>query len=243
MQADDSTPKRINWLRRWIGALSAGAPAGMEHVATDHVQQRLAAGTTEAEALLEPLGRLLDEARHQAPTYQVPASGVGTLYHRDYRVTFETDASAESIILAMTLDLNRFTNPVLALFRKSRGETDEFRVGDRYDILITGPWDGPVEVVDTRPGQFTFITLKGHLEAGFITFEAAERGNGRVEFAIRSWATCSTRLVWFSYAVLGLSKYMQTQMWRFFCLRVAQEFGKDCSQLAVRTYRIPRDPA
>lgn len=238
MTLHDATTRIVSWLRRWWGALAAGAPEGMAHVVTENLGEERVVDPIVARRLLEPYRCLLDDDRHRAPVYQVPGDGIGSLYHREYRIVFETEQTAESIVLALARDLNRFTHPALARFEKSRGDSRRFDVGDRFDIIITGPWNGPVEVVDSRPGQFSFITLRGHLEAGFITFRATAVDAGRVEFAIQSWATCSDILVWFSYAVLGISKHMQTRMWRFFCLSVAQEFGRDCSSLSVRTYRI-----
>jgi hypothetical protein len=184
---------------------------------------------------------LLDNDRYRAPEYQLPETGIGRFYHRDYRISFETTDSPESIVLAIANDLDRFTNTTLARFQKSRGTDAGCRTGDRYDILITGPWDGPVEVADCRPGEFSFVTLKGHLEAGFISFGVVRTGAGRAEFQIRSWATCASLLVWFSYVVLGVSRYMQTKMWRYFCLRVAQEFGQTSGALQVTTYTLARD--
>jgi hypothetical protein len=229
----------IQWIGRWVGTLFSGAPKGMAHVATDNHGEERVTDAALARALLEPYEWLFDRDRHRGGDYQTPDVGVGDFYHREYRIAFETATAPEAIVRAVTQDLNRFTNPAMAVFQKRRGDADRFEVGDRFEILITGPWNGPVEVVDSRPGRFSFVTLKGHLEAGFITFEAVGLDGGRAEFVIRSWATCSDRLVWFSYAVLGMTKYMQTKMWRFFCLRVAQEFGDDCSGLAIRTYRIP----
>lgn len=231
----------VEFLGRWTGTLFSGPPKGMAHVATDNLGEERVTDVEVARALLEPYRALFDRERHRAADYQTPGDGVGQFYYREYRIGFETGHPPDAIIAAVTRDLNRFTNAAMATFHKRGGDPDRCVVGDRFDILITGPWNGPVEVVDCRPGAFSFVTLKGHLEAGFITFEAVDRGQGRADFVIRSWATCADRLVWFSYAVLGVSKHMQTKMWRHFCLRVAQEFGRSCSALTIRTCRIPPD--
>lgn len=239
MTMKDSARKLLPWVKRWARTLLSGAPEGMEHVTTEYHREQQVTDPAVVRELLAPYLQLLDEDRHDASGYQIPEDGIGKLYHREYRISFETDYTPESIVLAVTQDLNRFTNPTLARFEKTRGASNGFEVGDRYDIIITGPWDGPVEVVDRRPGQFSFVTRKGHLESGFITFRVTEVGAGNAEFLIRSWATCSDLFVWLSYTVLGLSKNMQTKMWRFFCLKVAQEFGGKCTNLTVKTYKIP----
>lgn len=240
MSSIPSADRPLHRLRRLWSALTAGAPDGMADIATEHLGNEYVADPAVVRELLAPYRELLDEDKHGGPDYQAPADGIGRLYHREYRIAFDTNHAPESIVLAITRDLDRFTHPALARFCRRRDDEADLEVGDRYDIIITGPWNGPVEVVDTRPGRFSFVTLKGHLEAGFITFQVTDTdAAGRVEFAIRSWATCSDLPVWLSYAVLGVSRHMQTKMWRFFCLRVAQEFGSNCSSLTVRTRRMP----
>lgn len=239
MNLKDSARELVHSLKCWARTLLSGAPEGMEHVATEYRREQKVNDPVVIRELLAPYISLRDDDRHRTSEYQIPEDGIGVLYHREYRISFETAYTPESIILAVTQDLNRFTNTTLARFQKSRGARNGFEVGDRFDIIITGPWNGPVEVVDRQPGQFSFITLKGHLESGFITFNVTEVGARRAEFLIRSWATCSDLFVWLSYAVLGLSKHMQTKMWRFFCLKVAQEFGGTCSSVTVKTYKIP----
>jgi hypothetical protein len=228
-------------LRGWTRTLLSGAPEGMEHVRTLYHKESLDSDPAKAEDLLAPYERLLDNDRYRATEYQIPETGIGRLYHRDYRISVDTTDSPESIVSAIVNDLNRFTNTTLARFEKSRGAGTGCRKGDRYDIIITGPWNGPVEVADCRPGEFSFVTLKGHLESGFISFGVVRTGASRVQFQIRSWATCADLFVWFSYVVLGLSRYMQTKMWRYFCLKVAKEFGQASGALQVTTYTLARN--
>lgn len=228
-------------LKGWARTLSSGAPEGMEYVETRYRRASRIAKPATLRELLAPYKRLLENDSYAASEYQIPENGIGKLYHRDYRISFDTTDSPESIIFAVTQDLNRFANTTLARFQKTRGTDAGCSVGDRFNIIISGPWNGPVEVVDCQPGQFSLITLKGHLESGFITFGVTKTAAGRAQFRIRSWATCSDLLVWLSYVVFGLSRYMQTKMWRFFCLKVAQEFGQACGDLRVTTYTLARD--
>jgi hypothetical protein len=228
------------WLRGWQRTLLSGAPEGMAQVATEYRKERYVDDAQQVQELLEPYRQLLQGGSYTGPDYQVPADGIGKLYHRDYRIVFQTTHAPETIVAAVIGDLNRFTDANLAGFHKIRGSDNACRVGDRFDIIITGPWNGPVEVVDSRPDRFSFVTLKTHLEAGFITFQVDKTGEREAAFRIRSWASCGGPLVWFTYVFLGISKRMQTKMWRYFCLRVAQEFGDACSGLVVTTYRMPK---
>jgi hypothetical protein len=241
MKAKGLLPRSFRALKGWIRTLASGAPEGMAQVATEYRRESLDSDPEKAGGLLAPYERLLDNGGYRASDYQIPETGVGRLYHRDYRISFDTTDSPESIISAVVNDLNRFTNSTLARFEKNRGTGVGCRTGDRYDIIITGPWNGPVEVADCRPGEFSFVTLKGHLESGFISFGVVKTGARRAQFQIRSWATCSDLLVWFSYTVLGLSRYMQTKMWRYFCLKVVQEFGQASGALQVTTYTLARN--
>jgi hypothetical protein len=241
MTAKDLLRKSRQLLKGWTRTLLSGAPEGMEHVPTRYRSVSLDSDPVKAEGLLAPYERLLDNDRYRAPGYQIPETGIGRFYHRDYRISFDTTDSPESIVSAVVNDLNRFTNTTLARFEKNRCTGVGCRKGDRYDIIITGPWNGPVEVADCRPGEFSFVTLRGHLEAGFISFGVVRTGGRRVQFQIRSWATCAGLLVWFSYVVLGVSRYMQTKMWRYFCLKVAQEFGQVSGALQVTTYTLARN--
>lgn len=240
MTAKDVLRSSRQLLKGWTRTLLSGAPEGMQPVRTLYHSESLDSDPAKAKELLAPYARLLDNDRYSAAEYQIPETGIGRFYHRDYRISFDTADSPESIVSAVANNLNRFTNTILARFEKSRGMGADCRTGDRYDIIITGPWNGPVEVADCRPCEFSFVTLKGHLESGFISFGVVRTGAHRVQFQIRSWATCADLLVWFSYVVLGLSRYMQTKMWRYFCVKVAQEFGQASGALQVTTYTLSR---
>lgn len=61
-------------------------------------------------------------------------------------------------------------------------------------------------------------------------------------FGIESWATSGGWLVWFTYSVIGITRKMQTKMWRYFCLKVVKESrGVATTPLDVQTRKIKID--
>ena len=60
----------------------------------------------------------------------------------------------------------------MATFDKVTGAEDRMAVDDEYFIHISGPWNGPVRVVDIDETSFTLATRDGHLEAGFYRVQS-----------------------------------------------------------------------
>lgn len=149
--------------------------------------------------------------------FQLSGDGFGRLVHRTYWVNFATSISASSLMDAMQSSPDTFCDPKLATFDKRVGEPDELKLGDQFNIRITGPWDGPVEVIDVAQDRFAFVTLRGHLEAGFIEFSVRETilngSQNIVQFQISSWANSGGPIVWLTYEIMKVTKFMQTLMW------------------------------
>ncbi|TWT54863.1 hypothetical protein Pla22_25170 [Rubripirellula amarantea] len=158
--------------------------------------------------------------------FQLPSAGVGKIFNRKYHLLFDSESSAEEIIANVQAFPGRYCDPRLAEFNKTRGEEGQMAVGDRYHISISGPWDGPVETIAIDERSFTFITLDGHLEAGFIRF-SANPVKDTIEFRIESWAASAGPMVWFTYSGLKITEKMQTKMWRHYCLKIAAVTGKN----------------
>jgi hypothetical protein len=80
-------------------------------------------------------------------------------------------------------------------------------------VVITG--------ADAR--SLTIRTLKGHFEAGRITFGAESDAAGRLVFRIRSRSTIQNLPRLLAYQLMGI--HVQTRIWTTFVERVAEEAG------------------
>jgi uncharacterized protein (UPF0548 family) len=161
-------------------------------------------------------------------TAQPIRDGSGPLFHRRYRADiFNPDMTAEQLMAYVKSHLNECTPSELAVFRKMKGDENKFEAGDEWYIHITGPWDGPVRTVSVTPTSFSFITLKGHVEAGQITFRAQPRAEmpNVLRFEIMSWSRSKDLIVNLGYDKLQSIKTAQTAIWTTFCERVAKASG------------------
>ena len=110
-------------------------------------------------------------------------------------------------------------------------------------VRMPGPWDGPVRVVERNDTCFRLITLEGHLEAGQIRFSAADGDDGRLVFAIESWARGGDRLSNLLYDRLRMSKEIQFHMWTSFLEGVLKlSGGTRDGGLRVHTRRVEERP-
>lgn len=224
-------------LSGWYRTILYAAPKGVEQVRTVYSNEVSHLGTKDVTAEYQ---KFVQESHELLDEYRLPKDGVGSVYYRNYRICFTSDKEPNDLISRVGIEPNRFSNPTLAEFNKTRGNVGRLTKGDRFMISITGPWNGPVEVVDISNSSFTFITLQDHLESGFIRFGFNKKSDKEVEFSIDSWAKSSNRVVWLSYEVLGASMKMQTKMWRYFSLSVAKNFGPITSPLYITTIKCDR---
>jgi Domain of unknown function (DUF1990) len=156
--------------------------------------------------------------------FQMIQEGLGKIVHRIYEVQFRCDQKPSELMEQLKSYPGRYCDPRLARFEKTRGEQTEMRVGDRFQISISGPWDGPVQVLASDSQSYTFVTLQGHLEAGFIRF-TIEPIDDLVRMSIESWATSAGPIVWITYYGLGITRKMQTKMWRHYLLKLVEVCG------------------
>jgi hypothetical protein len=159
---------------------------------------------------------------------QLPGDGVGTLFHRRYSVLIERPRLGDRELMdKIKADLPEFCPKILAEFCKVRGEPNTMAVGDEYDIVILGPWNGSVCVTEVTPTSFTFVTLKGHPEAGQITFalDHTDARRDAVRFEINSWARSRDMLVSLGYEQVGIGKELQKNAWVGFCQAVVAASG------------------
>jgi len=182
----------------------------------------------ESEASLRRYHELLDGLSSTAGL-QLPSSGYGKLVHRQYSIEFRCNETAREVIEAISQDPSRYCNEAMASFDKETGASDRMAVGDEYLVRISGPWNGPVRVIDMNATSFTLATRDGHLEAGFIEFAAEITAESQSEhqcrLTIQSWATCGGPVAWVTYSVLRIARWAQAAMWTEFCENVAKQFG------------------
>jgi hypothetical protein len=176
----------------------------------------------------DPAPRRTPAAEWDGVAVQVPGDGFGPLFHRRYRADIRAPRlTPEQLMARVQRDVGSFSPHTLAEFRKTSGRRGRMARGDEYAITILGPWNGSVRVIDATPMSFTFVTLKGHPEAGQITFRAlphpAERG--ALRFEILSWARSRDMLVSLTYKEAGVGQELQKNAWVTFCERVVQASG------------------
>lgn len=172
-----------------------------------------------------PVPRWLLKGAHRA---QLAQEGHGILFHRRYRVVIDRPRlKARALMDAVKADVHAFSPTLLADFKKSKGAPHTMRPGDEYAINILGPWNGKVRVTEVTPTSFTFVTLKGHPEAGQITFAVTHHGTapGALCFEINSWARSRDALVSLSYHEGKIGKKVQENSWVTFCERVVEASG------------------
>ena len=170
---------------------------------------------------------------------QAPQDGAGALFHRRYRTRIrDTALTAEQLIDRIAADPDCVAPTEFASFQKLHGDHGAMTVGDEYVVRMPGPWDGPVRVVVREPGEFGFVTLDGHLEAGQIRFRAFEQ-DGLIVFEIESWARSATRAVDLLYDTLRVSKETQLHMWTSMLQRIAELAGGRVTRgIDIHTRRV-----
>jgi hypothetical protein len=169
--------------------------------------------------------------------------GAGALFHRRYEARIrDAQLSPEQLVAELSADPDRAAPTEFASFNKVLGDEGRMRVGDEYVVRMPGPWDGPVRVVEAGPTSFRLATLEGHLEAGQISFSAAD-GDGRLSFRIESWARSADRLTDLLYDRLRMSKEIQFHMWTSFLESVVRlSGGRRDGGLHIHTRRVEDVP-
>jgi hypothetical protein len=151
--------------------------------------------------------------------------GVGPLYQRDYWAVIAgcrlPPSRMGAYLAAHFLEL---PPPELARFERTDRTGQPLAVGD--DLLVHIRFAGTfgVRVIHRDANSLTLATLKGHPEAGRITFGAYRNDWGKVIFHIRSRARTSTGTRLAEFVTLG--EAMQTNTWMDFVERVARAVGR-----------------
>lgn len=173
----------------------------------------------------------------------VPATeGAGPLLERDYFAAIEGASCTPEQVAEMLRDrFVQFAPAETAVFRRTGGEEAPLEVGDEMDIRIALRGECKVRVVQLDLCTLTLRTLKGHPEAGRVTFGAGRDEEGRLTFRIRSRTRASSRLNYLGYLCLG--KQLQARCWIRFIDRVAEACGgRIVGRIRVRTRKVNEEP-
>ena len=151
--------------------------------------------------------------------------GRGPLLKRHYwGLIGDTDATPEDVAKLVREQFPRFAPPETAIFRREDGPDGKpLELGDELNIQIALVGECRVRVVHCDARSLTLRTLKGHPEAGRITFGADRDEQGVLRFRILSRTRASS---WVNYAgYLMLGKQMQSKTWIRFVDEVAKAAG------------------
>jgi len=184
-------------------------------------------------------GKSEEERREVQPTPE----GTGPLLQRDYVIVVEGSAcSPEQAVAMLRRGFPRFSPATLAHFMRPPGETGLLEVGHTMRVHVRGIGNAGVVVSHVDGCSFTLRTLRGHPEAGRITFGASRDAAGRLVCRIRSRARIDTLHRYIGYRLLG--KRAQTNAWMAFLRRTATACGgKVLGDVLVSTDEVTDSPA
>lgn len=171
------------------------------------------------------------------------SDGVGPLFQRDYSAVIAgSSMSPEQVGKLLRERFVEFCPPETARFDRPDRSTDQLEPGDEIDICIALAGRCQVRVIHADEHSLTLRTLRGHPEAGRISFGARHDDRGRLEFRIRSRARSSGLLPYLGFHVLG--KQMQARCWIRFIQRVAEACGGRIEgRIRVKTRRVDEEPS
>lgn len=154
---------------------------------------------------------------------QPAAEGSGPLIQRDYWAVINgCRLDPREVIDTIRQDFWHFAPKELVRFSQP-GETG-LQIGEEMEVNIhLGP-DFAVRVVDINETSITLATLRGHAEAGKITFGSYRNDRGDVIFHIRSRAR--SRSLIHRIGFLTAADAMQTNTWTDFIDRLAHSVGE-----------------
>jgi len=166
------------------------------------------------------------------------SEGSGPLLERDYSAVIEKSRfTPEQVGALLREKFEAFAPPETASFQKAGGQRAPLAVGDALEIRIALMGKCEVRVVHTDDRSLTLRTVKGHPEAGRITFGADSDDGGRLLFHILSRTRASGLVNYLGFLVVG--KQMQSRCWIRFIDRLAGECGgRIAGRIRVRTLKV-----
>lgn len=161
----------------------------------------------------------------RAPELFPASRGVGPLLQRDYwAVIRRCRLSPAELGTFLATRFADFAPAEWVGFQRPGGESAPLQQGDLIEVHIRGVGDCAVQVIHRNPQSLTLATVRGHPEAGRITFGAYRNRRGDVVIHIRSRARSSSRKNYAGF--LGPGDPMQTSTWTDFVNRVAVSVGE-----------------
>lgn len=152
--------------------------------------------------------------------------GIGPLLQRDYWALIDScRLTPEELVDFVACHFEQFVPPDAARFTRNDATRRPLSLGEEVEVRIPGAGYNRVRVLHVDAQSFTFGTIRGHPEAGRITFGAYRNALRDVVFHIRSRARASSRKNYAGFLALGES--MQTNCWTGFVNAVACAAG-DC---------------
>ena len=167
--------------------------------------------------------------------------GTGPLVERDYSAVIEgTALTPEDVCANLRVHFGEFAPRETADFSDAKRGGRPLEVGDELSIRIALQGQCKVRVIHVDARSVTLRTLKGHPEAGRITFGAGRDDSGRLTFRILSRARSSSLVNYLGYFLMG--KQMQARCWIGFIDRVAAACGgRVVGRIRVETRRKALD--
>ena len=154
------------------------------------------------------------------PGLQTQDDGVGDVVTRRYELPIRgKDVSAEKVIGLLLSDPNELSPESYAVF-----SAPVTHVGQQLKVTLAGPWDGPVEVRQLTATKLVLGTMDGHMEAGWIRFEAEDTDDG-VMFTIMSAASAGDPAFWMLHVFAKVGQWVQADMWSRVLEASAREAG------------------
>lgn len=155
---------------------------------------------------------------------QLQHDGAGALLQRDYWAAIdECRVRPAELMSDLRQRFCEFPPADLVAFSRS-GECDQpLCLGDELDIEIRMAGACRVRVTSCDTHSVTFSTLRGHPEAGRITFGTYRHETGAVIFHIRSRSRSGDAK--FAAGFLTIGEAMQTNTWTDFVRTVASTYG------------------
>jgi hypothetical protein len=184
------------------------------------------------------------ETRTERQKIVYASEGTGPLLERDYSAVIEgSGCTPEALATAVRERFVRYAPSETACFRRADDEPGPLEVGDELRIRIALLGDCRVRVVHVDSRSVTLRTLKGHPEAGRITFGASRDEKGRPVFRILSRTRAGGFTSYLGYLLLG--KQMQARCWIKFIDRVVADCGGRIAggRIVVRTRKLAEDDA
>jgi len=155
---------------------------------------------------------------------QPPADGAGPLLQRDYwAVIANCRCKPSEVMREVTTHFTELHAEDIVTFTRADASAGCLAVGDCLDIEIRMAGLARVQVMHTSPCSITLGTLRGHPEAGRITFGSYRSESGGVIFHIRSRARSSS--IWTYCGFLVGGDPMQTESWTTFIQNIAGKCG------------------